>query len=345
MKIEAHYDHVSHELLSVEEYQKSLCQTYQTLSKNITIHDDVLVVKQSAEVVHYYARKNNSQNYQIIESISGHVRTHQQNTKPFDSRIVTRTQNLYGNVCLIVVFDHYWHWLYETMLQFVLYHEILVGNPDERTMRFLLTDSVTDQKYLQVMNRFGINCNVCLQMEEGIGYQVHGRMYHIQIQEGFPQPWLLDYYKTHLVQQVTDVTDLIYISRKNTSRRRVINEDALIQMLQSKFNFVVPCVEHMDFEQQIKMTHRARVYMSFNGTGFSANLPFTSHRQVVTIELIGHKVHTKTGFVIAQHFNLKHYCVHAVKSSTNDNNITVDLGRIEKSLESIFKIEKIHKDR
>ena len=60
----------------------------------------------------------------------------------------------------------------------------------------------------------------------------------------------------------------IYISRRLAGRRRIINEDELTPVLK-KFGFEMVCAEELSFEQQVKLTSRARYFVSNHGAGLT----------------------------------------------------------------------------
>lgn len=335
MQLDAQYDHLSHRLLCQAIYYPTMFNDVKHLYQNIHVLNNCIVVKQSPEQFYVYTH-----DHQVIPQISGHVRkTKYDNMIPFNSK--QPTQNPHGHVCLIVVFCHYWHMLYETLLQVTI---LLDKFKDITDFKFLLTAPLTDQKYIQMFDLCCVRSNTCLQMDPHINYQINGTLYYMKIPVGFPQPWLLNYYTNQICHSnliLSKHNTLVYIPRKNTCRRLIINEDQLIQMLVRQFNFVVTYVKDMDFAQQVRMAYGARVFMSYNGTGFSANLTFTNHQSVIGIELVGKKVHTRTGMIIAKYFHIRHYCIQAIQKCHENDNVSVNVETIYNSLKNILDIEHV----
>jgi hypothetical protein len=60
----------------------------------------------------------------------------------------------------------------------------------------------------------------------------------------------------------------IYISRRAAGRRRIVNEDEVIQIL-NKFGFQNICAEDLSFADQVKLSSRARYLVSNHGAGLT----------------------------------------------------------------------------
>lgn len=98
----------------------------------------------------------------------------------------------------------------------------------------------------------------------------------------------------------------IYISRSQSSYRRVINEEQVIQFL-SGFGFVSVLLESMTVEEQIALFSRAKAIVAPHGSGLT-NIIFCGAGTKV-IELVSPNYIRQYYWAIAQQLNLEHYCV------------------------------------
>jgi capsular polysaccharide biosynthesis protein len=89
----------------------------------------------------------------------------------------------------------------------------------------------------------------------------------------FPS-WLKDFIHTAFLRNTesANMPERIYISRSKANLRRIINEDALTEVLKQK-GFVVVFLEEMPIYQQAQFFHHAKIIIGPHGSGF-ANLIF-----------------------------------------------------------------------
>ena len=69
-------------------------------------------------------------------------------------------------------------------------------------------------------------------------------------------------------------TDCIFLARKNSSWRKLINEEQIILELE-KFNFKIINIEEFDFEEQVQIFQTAKLIVASNGSSLN-NLVFSS---------------------------------------------------------------------
>ncbi|MEP6517071.1 tetratricopeptide repeat protein [Microcoleus vaginatus] len=98
----------------------------------------------------------------------------------------------------------------------------------------------------------------------------------------------------------------IYISRSQSSYRRVINEEQVIQFL-SGFGFVSVLLESMTLEEQIALFSRAKAIVAPHGSGLT-NIIFCGAGTKV-IELVSPNYIRQYYWAISQQLNLPHYYV------------------------------------
>jgi hypothetical protein len=312
----------------------NLIKSVDTLLGFIAVVKNPTVVMHSGQVFSFYDK-----NLEIVPSISGHIRKGiVTKVIPYNAKL--KSVAIKGNVSLIVMMDHYWHMLYETVLQIVLIQRFL-KDKDKSVATWLASSPINTKKLSQMMHFCHIVPSSVKPMEPNVNYVIKGRVYYLKPPPEFPHMWLLDYYTHHISKPLIIPKLFVYVPRGGAKNRLFLNEGELIDMLVKKFNFTIFTVEQLDLYQQIDMARNAKVFMSCNGTGFSANLAFTNHKEVIAIELIGQKAHTRTGFCMAKYLNLRHYLIQAVKSAHENENVVLDLTSIETALNKIFVIEKL----
>lgn len=74
----------------------------------------------------------------------------------------------------------------------------------------------------------------------------------------------------------------VYITRKNASKRKIINEDQLIPILK-KHGFHIADMDTLCFEKQIETVMNAKVLASLHGAGLSHMIWMTDHADVLEI--------------------------------------------------------------
>ena len=97
----------------------------------------------------------------------------------------------------------------------------------------------------------------------------------------------------------------IYISRRNASKRRIVNEDEISEIL-SRFGFETIHAEELSFEQQVQLCSRARYIVSNHGAGLT-NMLFMPERGSV-LELRHHDDRINNCyFTLASALNLSYF--------------------------------------
>jgi capsular polysaccharide biosynthesis protein len=145
----------------------------------------------------------------------------------------------------------------------------------------------------------------------------------------------------------TSVSERIYVSRKNATRRKIINEDDVIAVM-TKYNFIVFHAEDYTFLEQVSFFSNAKYVVGTHGAGL-ANMLFMPPGSTV-FELIKRKTNPK------RHFNLlfwymadalghKYYCQICEPRNINKMfflaDIVVDIDLLNKNLELMLPINTL----
>ena len=126
----------------------------------------------------------------------------------------------------------------------------------------------------------------------------------------------------------------IYISRKRTSKRRIVNEDELTPIL-TKFGFQTLCMEDFSFEEQVKICSRARYIVSNHGAGLTNALFMRDGGNLLELRHQWER-NQNCFFVMSSALNLNYFyqrCrAHDFNAAPHNADLIVDPAELEKTL-------------
>lgn len=171
-----------------------------------------------------------------------------------------------------VLNDIYFHWMFDILPRFNLLNS---ANLDLTSIDYFLVSN--NQHFQQEsLEKLGIESRKIIQVEQ------HKHLCAKDlIVPSFPgtvawmPPWSCDFLKQLFLPKNTSDTKpnkLIYISRKKSGVRRLINENEIINLLE-KEGFMVVNLESMSVEEQALLLSQAKVVISPHGSGLT-NLVF-----------------------------------------------------------------------
>jgi len=102
------------------------------------------------------------------------------------------------------------------------------------------------------------------------------------------------------------VDDLIYITRNKGFKRRILNENKLINYLR-KEGFNIFTLEELSFQEQKRIFENAKLIISAHGSGLT-NIIFSSERTTI-IEIYGYGCGERCFAKIADELNMKYYAM------------------------------------
>jgi hypothetical protein len=113
-------------------------------------------------------------------------------------------------------------------------------------------------------------------------------------------------YRTYYSPMETrNLGDRIYISRSKATKRRIVNENEIIEIVRA-FGFAVVCLEDHPFRRQVEMMLHARYVVANHGAGL-ANMLFLSEKSsVFELRKFGDS-HSNCYFILASALDLKYY--------------------------------------
>lgn len=126
----------------------------------------------------------------------------------------------------------------------------------------------------------------------------------------------------------------IYISRRTANRRRIANEDELVQILK-KFDFQFICAEELTFPEQVKLTSRARYVVSNHGAGLTNMIFMKEGSRVLELRHVSDYVNN-CYFVLASALKFDYYYQlcdpKPVHADAHTADLFVDPQELEKNL-------------
>jgi capsular polysaccharide biosynthesis protein len=123
---------------------------------------------------------------------------------------------------------------------------------------------------------------------------------------GWAEAWVLNFLRQQFLPIASShpCHERIYISRNQANHRRLLNEAAVIERLQS-IGFVVVEPEHLSFSEQIALFSQAKVIVAPHGGGLT-NLIFASPGTIV-IEFMTRSYMRHYYWQISQQLQLQHF--------------------------------------
>lgn len=211
------------------------------------------------------------------------------NWRPLNSSKATK---IYGIGALIAgpYSNCYYHWLHDLLPRIELLHNsnqkfdyyILPGNlscVQKKTLSLTLRSDVPI-KYLGATN-LQFDTILLPYIPTSIRFDESCRFYETH-------KWCLEFLKTKLGAENSNLEcrERVYISRRSATRRRVLNEEAVISLL-SKHGFKSYELENFSLQDQISIMKNAKVVIGIHGAGLT-NLLFCKKRTKV-LELFPNK--------------------------------------------------------
>lgn len=160
----------------------------------------------------------------------------------------------------------YYHWLLEGL------PKLLEAKRNTAVFKLLLPASYTEQFYTDTLQLLGVADIERLQ--PNTMYKVPKLLLpYLEESMGFYSAERLTDLKATLLeatqeQQVPDSPKRLYISRRKALRRKVLNEEAVEQLVR-EFGFEIICFEDYSFAQQVVLCSNADAMVSIHGAGLS----------------------------------------------------------------------------
>lgn len=202
--------------------------------------------------------------------------------------------------------NNYYHWMIQILPQLHLIREAGINLNDVDYYAFY--HQIREKFKIQTLEKLGIPASKILATHSHPYLQAK-QLLVTSLVPIFPQKWACDFLRTEFLpqgayQSFEKRLDYLYISRKNASYRKIINEDILIDRL-SQLGFVSIHLEDLSVLEQATLFSNAKIVVSPHGAGLT-NLVFCSSGAKVVEILIPSFIRNMYR-VISKYMNLEYY--------------------------------------
>ncbi|BAQ62330.1 tetratricopeptide TPR_2 [Geminocystis sp. NIES-3708] len=235
-----------------------------------------------------------------------HPDSHPSNHSIFKTNFLPSIQLIKGTVIILagLANDIYFHWLFDILPRIKL---LELAKINYREIDYFLVDNRTNfQK--ETLEIFGIPHDKILPLSFPLHIQAENL-----IVPSFPStiawmpPWSCDYLRNKILDN-KDIQNQerkrLYISRKNSSNRRLINEDEVVNILLN-YNFEIVNLEFLSVKKQGELLSTAEIVVSSHGSGLS-NLVFCQPNTKV-IEIFAPNYVYPCYWLVSNLINLDYY--------------------------------------
>ncbi len=149
---------------------------------------------------------------------------------------------------------------------------------------------------------------------------------------------------TQKMPSIAEAYDLIYVSRGNSARRRLLNETELITAIRSKFKLKVVYPESLDVVSQVRLFSMVRYVIGLHGSGLT-NVLF-AHRLRGLIEIFHTSVEPHfpllSRFLGCRHLLVKaervkgHFSSGTHRVRSIDDDCIVDCAKVLRAIEAVL---------
>lgn len=213
-------------------------------------------------------------------------------------------QNVHGTAAVLTFCGsgNYFHWLYDVLTRLLMLEALnlprhsLIMNPHPHA-GFVE----------ETLHMFGIPESSVIRTDMNVYLQADQLIVPSMMMNSHYPPWTTYALRKKLLplqETASPVPERLYISRRNASYRRIINENEIIHCLE-EYGFVCICPEEWSIARQIQLFASAKVIVGPHGAGLT-NLAFCcAGTQVIEIFHMRHIV--PTFWMISNHNQLDYY--------------------------------------
>jgi capsular polysaccharide biosynthesis protein len=233
--------------------------------------------------------------------------------------------------------EGYFHWICDALPRLFLAKEHLMKSI------ILTNDLFTKDYHTSTLSLFPILESYVLQ--RGKTYHVKELLLpsHLAETTGNYNEGIMQSMRSYLLQQlkiddsIGNLHKKIYITRKNASRRKVINESDLWPVLK-KYGFLEMAFENLSFVDQAKTAFSAQVIIGLHGAGLS-NILFMKPKSKLLELRRENESHDNCYFSLASALDIDYYYLKCKPTnpllSNQDADVIVDVDKFEALLKMI----------
>jgi capsular polysaccharide biosynthesis protein len=227
--------------------------------------------------------------------------------------------------------QNYYHWLNDVLPRIKLYEQVL-----EQIDHFCVSSKVP-AKFLDILADFGIPKNKLLFVNEKEKiYFDHLYVSSLPGSEGRSPQWAVEYIREKLIKKNNPVqaAKKIYFRRPPNAERKILNEDAIIAVLQKNgFDIIEP--DSLSIYEQVAMLQQTKIVIGAHGAAL-ANLLFSQEGAAVIEFFTPDYFRTDCYYTLSAILKLNYWYIAGDKpGKANWGDIIVDENILIKTLQQI----------
>jgi capsular polysaccharide biosynthesis protein len=238
---------------------------------------------------------------------------------------------------------NYYHWLIDVLPRLEIINKIF-GDDYNKINKFIINK--IDSLKLQTLAMLKVNPNQLLPLQNKTHFGVEQLIIpSLPCELDSPSPWISDFLRNNFLKQKADIQPIkkLYISRNKARRRKIINEQDVLNCLQ-KWGFTLVYLEQYSFAEQIALLANAEAIVAPHGAGLTNLLWCQPDTKV--LEIFSPRFINPCFWVIANHINANYFYLIGQGKITstpsylsNDvlSDIFVPLDDLQSSLELMFQ--------
>jgi len=234
--------------------------------------------------------------------------------------------------------SNYYHWMTEILPRLALLEQANIDYD------FLYVPKLQYQFQKDTLKLLGIDCQKIIEGVSNTHIQPTTVIFPSQVARSCITPlWVVEFLQKRFLQdyQVKNGKKRIFISRGNAAIRRILNEDAIFEIIKP-FGFEKVLMEKMSVIEQAQLAHESEIIIGTHGAGMT-NIIFA--RQSTTIIELFQEHLDETFFDLSTIMNLKYHCIKtetipALSEQSVDirfRNTYINIDLIKKGLIELFK--------
>lgn len=304
-------------------------ESYSYYMKDVNILNDGKIFTFNYDVISDYLSFNSLSKFVFVKKIILYLNYI---FKIILEQIFKQNKNIKFN-CIIVHNRNsigYFHWLIDTL------PKIIYAKKKYKNFTIILPEELKKDFILKSLKKFNIKIFF---LKKKYNYSFKKLIYIGNLYpSGNPRKTIINDMK-NLVNSQSNGKNRVYISRNRSNRRKITNEKDLINILK-KYKFKILYSEKIPFENQIKIFSNTKYMLGLHGAGLS-NLIWMKKKSYLIEIKPEMDLYLNCYFNLASLLNLNyHYLVCKKKSifvSSKNSNYEVDLNKLKKKLDKIFK--------
>lgn len=229
-----------------------------------------------------------------------------------------------GTVCSLLYTsiskDNYFHWLNDVLPKLA----ILEKSGLIKKIDYFLVPGLNKEYQISSLKKLNITQNKLI--DATVYQHIYAKklisIEHIYLKKNFVEDvktipaWLSAWFKNRFIKKNTIATQKIYITRKNSEYRKILNEDELIKLLVS-YSFKIISLENMSFNQQIKTFNKSKIVVGVHGAALSNSFFQKKNTNIIEIAFENSNSAIKG---IAKSSQLKYFLIPVKKTKVFNRN-------------------------